>query len=125
LEAVRKSVVDRLGKVCRERGLPYGWNDPNRLLDTLASQTDDPGLKALDKQRQKLLSCLHKAVGPSELRAAIAEIGKALAAMEELAVDEQPGNGDRTGNGEPAKPGTAESDFFGRLKQMRSARQQA
>ena len=117
MEALRKSVADRLEKVCRERGIHTYATDPNGLLDAIAASTADSVLAVLDAECQKkLLSCLHKAVGAAELRTAIAEIEKALAELEK-----QIGNGDQRDNGKPAT-GLTEADFFGRLKTMKAAR---
>jgi hypothetical protein len=102
MEVLRKSVTDRLEKSCRERGIQcyFGPNDPKRYLDALASQTADPAVKSLEKERQGLLSCLNKAVGAAELRAAIAEIENALAGMEDPSKGNQPDAADQTDNGD-------------------------
>ena len=123
--ALRKSVVDRLYAVCRERGIPcYPGDEARSYLDKLASRLAVPGLKAMEKERETLLSCLHKACGPADLRTAVAQIEKSLAEMEETD-GKQPTKVELSGNGEATKPGLDEPDFFSSLKRMRAEKHPA
>jgi hypothetical protein len=81
METLQKSVVDRLAAVCQERGIVCWSQQPKEILKVLASDTVTV-VRAAEQERDKLLSCLHKACGAAELRTSVAKIERALAVME-------------------------------------------
>lgn len=90
MEALERTLLERIEKAALDRGVQCWSYDPRDFLAAIVSQQSPAVELPIQQERDDLLSRLHRACGPTELRVAVSAIERELAGLEEQSQNSQP-----------------------------------